>query len=64
MMLTNAEKDTLKAVFNKMLEEGRTHFTAETAEIFGFGELEPRVRRKRFVISIMEQEMVEYRVGV
>ncbi len=58
---SEVEKITLKNVFKNMLEEGRTHFTAETAELFGFGELDPKVQRKRFYISIIEEKMVEFR---
>ena len=58
---SEVEKIILQSVFKKMLEEGRTHFTAETAELFGFGELDPKVQRKRFYISIIEEKMVEFR---
>lgn len=58
---SEVEKITLQSMFKKMLEEGRTHFTAETAELFGLGELDPKVQRKRFYISIIEEKMVEFR---
>ncbi len=58
---SEVEKITLKNAFKNMLEEGRTHFTAETAELFGLGELDPKVQRKRFYISIIEEKMVEFR---
>lgn len=50
------EKITLQSVFKNMLEEGRTHFTAETVELLGFDGLVPKVRRKKFYISIIEEK--------
>lgn len=58
---SEVEQITLRSVFKRMLEEGMTHFTAETAELFGFGELDPKVQRKRFYISIIEDKNVEIR---
>lgn len=53
---SDTEKIILKSVFEQMLEEGRTHFIAETVELLGFDGLVPKVRRKRFYISIIEEK--------
>lgn len=53
---SETEKTILLSMFKKMLEEGRTHFIAETAELFGLGGLDPKVRRKRFYVSIIEEK--------
>ena len=60
MTYTEEEKKQLKAVFGRMLDNGKDFLAIEIAEVEG-RDLVPYIARKRFRVSLIKEGNVENR---